>query len=70
MAGFTTGRNSNVCVELTASPIHVTRLVASVASSSGIADVIGDLAISRWIATRMAGITFAGSWGLTRMVPL
>ena len=59
VAGFTTTGDSNVGVELTAGPGCITRLVASVATSSGIADVVGDLAISRRVTTGVAAITFA-----------
>ena len=59
MARFTTTGDSNVGVELTAGPGCITRLVASVATSSGIADVVADLAVGRRIGPGVAAITFA-----------
>jgi hypothetical protein len=70
VAAFTSRRDTDDAVEFAACPSRIPRLVASVATSTGITDVIGDLTVGRRIATRVAGVTFASPRSLTRMTPL
>jgi hypothetical protein len=56
---------ADVCVELAACPSGVTGLMASVATTAGVTNMVGNHTVSRRIATRVTSVALAGNCDLT-----